>query len=158
MPIVSSTLDCLRGTSAMSYCVVSFMENSLLLPQDLFIPFLGYLSNLIIGKSALGIIFLVPVWCRLTRFAFENPLCPEVSRPSCGRRTRNPPIAAVLNWPKVSAKYHQILQGWYTSGLPDFFVRWSVSVAQLFLRSSSRGRGCGEVGSVVCFPLLHTLF
>ena len=38
------------------------------------------------------------------------------------------------------------------------FVPWSVSVAQLLLRSSSRRRGCGEVGSAFCFPLLHTLF
>src|ERR1700686_5116209 len=41
---------------------------------------------------------------------------------------------------------------------PIFCTGWSVSVAQRVLEVSRRRRGCGEVESVLCFPLLHTLF
>jgi hypothetical protein len=41
---------------------------------------------------------------------------------------------------------------------PMFCTSWIVSVAQRVLLISRRSRGCGEVGSVPCFPLLHTRF
>ena len=41
------------------------------------------------------------------------------------------------------------------TGLPDLLCQRRVSLARLSLSSDSRRRrGCGEVGSVVCFPLL----
>jgi len=45
-----------------------------------------------------------------------------------------------------------------TLACPIFCTSWIVSVAQRVLSISLRRRGCGEVGSVLCFPLLHTLF
>src|SRR5271155_2613988 len=41
MPIVISTLACLRGTSAMRCCAGFFMGNSLSDPEDLLILFIG---------------------------------------------------------------------------------------------------------------------
>ena len=40
---------------------------------------------------------------------------------------------------------------------PIFCTSWIVSVARLSLHMSRRRLGRGEVGSVLCFPLLHTL-
>jgi len=49
------------------------------------------------------------------------------------------------------------LSGARSIGLPDFCTSEIVSVAQRVIDMiRRRSRGCGKVGSVLCFPLFHT--